>query len=300
VTFKEIKENLEMVTVDNAVFGYITKLVEKQITKIIIGSSITQNMITITINGEEINKHRCYWLVAANRKNVALIQLNDNFYLESVSSLIARKRIELEMCYTFSIENIKIRNFYASRNLTNNRLDHNLTGLKRELFKYIYLDSQKTTEIDINNAQFAILSNMSTFALDDNFIENAQNGTLYEYIQIEMKMSRDEAKKYMMIALFGKVNSHPLRLKKLFPRTMQSISDYKNKNGYESFSILLQKAESKLMIDGVYNLLSKNKIPAIPVHDSMRVKKSDYDRTRQMMIDFFEKKNFKCELKSKL
>jgi hypothetical protein len=104
----------------------------------------------------------------------------------------------------------------------------------------------------------------------------------------------------MMIALFGKVNSHPLRLKKLFPRTMQSISDYKNKKGYESFSILLQKAESKLMIDGVYNLLSKNKIPAIPVHDSMRVKKSDYDRTRQMMIDFFEKKNFKCELKSKL
>ncbi|MEC5167233.1 hypothetical protein RCH18_002985 [Flavobacterium sp. PL11] len=299
VAFTEIKKDLKMVTVDDAVFNYIPKLVEKEIAKIKIGTNITRNMITIKINGDEINKHRSCWLAVANRKNVGLIECKNNFYLEPVLSFMAKKRIELEMCYTFSIENIRCENFYASRNSTNNRLDHNLTGLKRELFKYILLDGKKTTEIDIKNAQFAILSNISTFKLDDNFIENAQNGTLYEYIQIEMKMSRDEAKQYMMIALFGEVRSHPKKLKTLFPKTMKSISDYKNENGYKSFSILLQKAESKLMIDGVYNLLYKNKIPTLPIHDSMRVKACDYDTAKQIMIDFFNRKNFKCELKSK-
>jgi hypothetical protein len=165
--------------------------------------------------------------------------------------------------------------------------------------KFISLDGEETVEIDINNAQFALLANIPSFDLDANFIENSQNGTLYEYIMGEWGVTRNQAKDYMMIALFGTVKNHPQKLKMLFPNTINSITTYKNENGYESFSVMLQNAESNLMIDGVFNLITNNKIPVIPIHDSMRVKKSDYDRTKQMMIEFFKKKNFKCELKSK-
>jgi hypothetical protein len=299
IKFTKIKKNLDLITVDNAVFSYIPILVENQIGKIKIGSFIQQEMIKIRMGAQVIEKHKSYWITIANRNNVALIQLKENFYIESVRRFIERKRIELNMLYTYTIENIINGNFYASRNLTNNRLDHNLTGLKKELFKFILLDGEKTTEIDICNAQFAIMSNIKIFDIDENFREITQNGTLYEFIMNQMEMTRDAAKQYMMTALFGVVQSHPKVLKKLFPRTMNSIAKFKNENGYKSFSVMLQKAESNLMIDGVYNLLTKNKIPTIPVHDSMRVKESDYIKASQLMIDYFIEKNFKCELKSK-
>ncbi|WP_188051090.1 hypothetical protein [Flavobacterium sp. GP15] len=299
VKFKKIKKTLESIEIDSAVYDFIPKLIESELSEILIGDKIDDVMITFKIKGEQIRNHINYWLANATRNNIALIKFKGKFYLESASTFRERKRVELEISYTYSIENIKNGHFYANRNNTNNRLDHNLTALKRELFQFIILDGEKTVEVDIANAQFALLSNISSLNLDSNFIDYAQNGKLYESIGREIGKSKKEVKAFTMVALFGKTRNHPKQLRKLFPKTMKSIAEYKNKNGYKSFSVMLQQAESNLMIDGVYNLLTKNNIPTIPVHDSMRVKESDYIRTNRMMVDFFNEKNFKCELKPK-
>lgn len=299
VKFKNMKKNLSLVKIDNEAYKYIPQLVEKQLEEIIIGKEITNKMIKMKINKEEIIKPLVYWLSYATRCNVALIKFNDKFYLEGVKSFIERKRIELEISYTYSIEQIENGNFYAARNKTNNRLDTNFTQLKKELFQFVILDGEKTEEIDIINAQFAIMSNIPTFKIDENFRELAQKGQLYEYLMEQLNMTRDQVKNYLIVVSFGEAKNHPKELKNLFPVTMQTISDFKNQYGYEKFSVELQKGESNLMIDGVFSMLFKNKIPTISVHDSMRVKKSDYERSKRMMEDFFNEKDFKCSLKNK-
>lgn len=299
VKFWDIKQNLDMVTIDPAVFIYIPNLVNEQLTKVVIGEKITDKMITIKIDNKDIEKPRAFWLADAIQNNVALIKFKDKFYLEGVRSFKERKRIELEILYTYTCERIIRGNFYADRNTTNNRLDYNFTGFKKELFQYVILDGELTEEIDIKNAQFAVLSNLPTFKLDQDFIQLAQSGQLYEYLKIKLKMEREEVKEYLITVAYGEVQYHSKELNEIFPITMQSISDFKSKHGYKALSIELQKGESNLMIDGVFNLLSKNKIPILPVHDSMRVKVSDAVRVKEMMENFFLENNFKCTLKEK-
>jgi hypothetical protein len=178
-------------------------------------------------------------------------------------------------------------------------LDYNLTGLKKEFFPFLYLDGELTEEIDIKNAQFALLSNIPTFELDEKFKEVAHSGQLYEFIATEFNMTREDAKEYLIPVAFGEVEHHQKAIIELFPTTMKSISDFKNEFGYEKFSVMLQKAESNLMIDGVYKLLYNSNIKVLPIHDSMRVKKSDAIRVKKMMQDFFLEKEFKCALKNK-
>ena len=297
--FNELQESLKAVTNDPAVYAYIPKLIEEELLKIEVGKNITNKMATMTIKREKIKKPTCYWLAVATNKNAALIKFKDKFYIEDVVSFIERKRIELSISYHYAIEQIANGNFYANRNETNNRLDYNMTGLKKELFPYIYLHGEITEEIDIKNAQFALLANIPNFELDDDFRILAQSGQLYEYIGSKLNMERDEVKGYLIVVAFGEAEHHPQSLIDLFPTTMNSISGYKNKFGYNQFSIMLQKAESNLMIDGVFKLLYTSKMKALPIHDSMRVKKSEAKSIRKMMMEFFEEKGIYLTLKNK-
>lgn len=300
VKFINIKKSLDLITVDLSVYNYIPKLIEAELTKIVCNDSIIDQWIMLPKYSKDgKTKHISYWKAIAVNKNADLIFFHDKYYIEKMDTFIKRKRIELDIIYTGSIARITNGHFYANRNDTNNRLDYNLTGLKKELFQFIEFDGEKTKEIDIANAQFAIFSNMPQFQHDLKYVELAQNGTLYKYVASELGMTESEAKKYMMILAFGKVKKSHDTLRKLFPITMATIDNFKNEFGYEEFSVELQKAESNLMIDGVFSLLFKNNIPTLPVHDSMRVKASDEVRVKEMMLKFFDSKEVKCTLKNK-
>lgn len=299
IKFHQLNETLKTVHIDTEVFDFIPELIEKELKKIVIGKDITNKMITMKMGKIEKKEPLCYWLAVATRNNVALIKFKKRFYIEGAKSFIERKRIELEIVYTHSIEQIINGNFYANRNETNDRLDYNMTGLKKELFPFLYLDGEKTEEIDIINAQFALFANIPAFDLDENFKKMAQSGQLYEYIGSEINMTRDQVKEYLIVVAFGEVEHHQKALNELFPVTMKSISDFKNEFGYEKFSVMLQKAESNLMIDGVFKLLYDNNIKTLPIHDSVRVKASDAVMVKRMMEKFFVEKDFKCALKNK-
>lgn len=299
VKFKKIKKNLELISIDPSVYQAIPKVVEAELLTIEIGNNIKNKMISIKMDNKIITKPLPWWLKVATRNGIALIKFHDKFYIEGAKSFIERKRVELEISYSCAIERLKNGNFYANRNDTNNRLDYNCTGLKKEFWPYIIFDNEKTEEVDIKNAQFAVMSNLTIFDMDDIFIEKAQNGQLYEYLMAKLSMTREQVKEYLIVVMFGEAKYHPKKINEIFPVTMKSISDFKNKYGYESFSIALQKGESNLMIDGIFNMLSNKKIPTLPVHDSMRVKASEVEKVQRLMEEFFLEKNFKCTLKTK-
>jgi hypothetical protein len=296
---KIIKKNMELVKMDSAVFEFIPQLIENELRKMEIGNAITNKIISIKMGKEMVTEPLGWWLKCATRNGVALIKYNDKFYLEGARTFKVRKRIELEISYTYSVERIINGDFYAARNTTNNRMDYNFTGLKKELWDFVIFDREKTDEVDICNAQFAVMANSPLFQMDEIFVEMAQDGQLYEYLMDKLSMERPEVKEYLIVVMFGEAEYHPEKLNEIFPVTMKSIADFKNEFGYKKFSIELQKGESNIMIDGVFNLLSKNMIPTLPVHDSMRVKVSDATRVELMMQEFFNEKNFKCKLKNK-
>lgn len=227
-------------------------------------------------------------------KGMNLIQIKDKVYIyDDVNEFLDLKRKELYFLYKRQLFNLENGIFYVSRNETNNRLDHNLTQLKKELYEVITFDGEAIKEIDIKNAQFAILSNITT-ELDEDFITNAQNGTLYEYVSEKLNITRKEAKELMFNVAFDKVKSKQDIIREIFPKTMAFIDGYKKEYGYKAFSNLLQKYESNLMIDGLLNFLVKKGYKVFTVHDSIKCKESDYNTILNEIVVFMVSNNFKC------
>lgn len=303
ILYKKMKPNFDMITITDDVYAFIPEMVEEKMTRILIGDEITDSTVTIIIGDQKIPASKEYWMNEANRHNKALIKFNDKFFIDSVKEFIERKRTDLIILHEYNVRKIQNKEWYCSRNKTNKRLDHNFTCLANQLFDFVLLKGDKTVEIDLVNSQFAFLSNIKDFPMDDSFILAAQEGYLYELIMEKLGLKGKEgrliAKKYMMLATFGKVRNHPKALKEIFPLLMQSISDFKNKNDYQSFSIMLQNTESSMMITNVLAKICAKRIPCLSIHDSIRVREQDYDKTLEMMQNIFAESGFKCKIKEK-
>jgi hypothetical protein len=198
------------------------------------------------------------------------------------------------------IFNLQNACFYEGRNNNNNRLDYNLTSLNKELFDFLAFDGEPLVELDIANAQYAIAAHINVNA-DSNFIDAAQNGLLYEYIGNKLKITCGEAKGLMFRVSFDKVKSDLEfdQIRNLFPKLMAWIDSYKKANGYKKFSNLLQRNESKLMIDGLFMFLISKRYEVFPIHDAIRVKQSQEQEVKALCIEYFKSVGFKCLLRDK-
>ena len=83
----------------------------------------------------------------------------------------------------------------------------------------------------------------------------------------------------------------------LFPNLLDWINDFKSKNGYENFSIMLQKKESEIFIDGIFKKLIKAKIYSLTKHDSIICKSNDCEKVKEIIKNYFNKIKFigNCE-----
>ena len=228
-------------------------------------------------------------LKQAEENGLDLIQYKDKCYIDSIELFLIRKTNDLRLIYRKSKFDIENKIFRVSRNQTNMRLDYNLTNMKSSLLNYIELDGEELVELDIANAQFSILA-FITNNLDKDFIEQSQNGTLYNTI------SKD---KWFRVA-FDKIKSEQNNVRDLYPQTMEFIDNYKKENGYKSFSNLLQRTESLIMIDGLLNRLLDKGYDILPIHDAIRVKKSQVEEVKNEIELFFNEINFKCLLRIKI
>jgi len=218
--------------------------------------------------------------------NKDLILYKQKCYIENENDFIQRKTNELKLILRKSIFEIQNKIFRINRNDTNMRLDYNLTNMKNDLLDYLELDGDKLIELDISNAQFAFLSYLVS-DLDNDFINKTQNGDLYD----------NNKKEWFRIA-FDKRKSDQDEWRELYPKTMSFIDSYKDKLGYKSFSNLLQRLESSIMIDGLLNRLI-DKFQVFPIHDAIRVKESDLESVKIEIESYFNEINFKCLLRVK-
>lgn len=282
-----IKSILNRLTIKSEINDYISNF---NVTRndIKVNDEIKDEYVNIVYDNDKYRYKLENALKQAKENGLDLIMYKDKCYIDNIETFLIRKTNDLRLIYRKSKFDIENKIFRVSRNETNNRLDYNLTNMKSNLLNYLQLDGEDLVELDIANAQFAILS-FITNDLDKDFINQSQSGKLYNII------SKD---KWFRIA-FDKIKSGQDNIRELYPNTMMFVDKYKKENGYKSLSNLLQNTESLIMIDGLLSRLIEHKYEVFPIHDAIRVKKSQVEEIKVFIEKYFNEIGFKCLLRIK-
>ncbi|MEX0596419.1 MAG: hypothetical protein WD512_07945, partial [Candidatus Paceibacterota bacterium] len=222
---------------------------------------------------------------------------DDNVYkIVSPLKFLANKKATMKMYYTDSIERLRNDSFNVKRNATNNRLDTNLTNMASILVDEICLQNG-LVQIDLSNSQFVLLSNILKHHLNTDdyslFKELSVGGNLYGYIASKLSLkSPKNGKSLMFEVMFSSRRNSSVfkkKIKELFPSVVEWIDNYKKEHGDNQFSIMLQRIESELFIDNIFKRLKKLKYFCLTKHDSIIIRKGDYETIMAIVKDEFAK-----------
>ena len=257
-------------------------------------------MDSMYVTFRDWSKEHKYWMkkeVAISKANELgrlLIEDEGRYYISDEYEFILRKKTAMYQSYQTSILRMDKGIFYGSRNITNNRLDTNITNLSKLLTDEICKENN-LVQFDLANSQFAILSDVLNGKIESEdfteFQRQSYKGELYEYMMQKIGVpDRERAKKMMFELMFSKEGNKTelkQKLKEIFPTVVKYVDEYKHKNGYKEFSIMLQKRESEIFIDGLYSKIKKQKLFCLTKHDSLIVRKSDELVVENLIRDYF-------------
>jgi hypothetical protein len=279
----------------------------------------------LSVYNEVIDKsfrlNRSTALEQAKEFKVDFIQDGNSFYLMNKEKYLEQKKAHLLRNYFFVIYNLCSRNFYASVNNTNGRLDHNLTGLNKQLLALVK-ERNDLVEIDLSASQFSILS----ARMDDEGISGAdfskfkeliEKGELYKYIAFQNSWTIEYSKQLMMIIAFSSHRNYTKpdkkRVTNLFPtvityidkckKELVSTAIDKGKSKKEAgettkqFAIELQRLESSIFIERFYLYLKSQGYWVLPKHDSFIVKKQDSKAIITLLQEVFSDAGCKFHFK---
>jgi hypothetical protein len=131
------------------------------------------------------------------------------------------------------------------------------------------------------------------------YIENAINGRLYNYIRSRYmevygkEITIDQVKKIAVFTpMFGEIReNYTSPFEKMFPQIHAAINHYKAED-YTALSISLQQLEAHLILDKICNKILKNK-PQISclftVHDSIITTHENEELVIQVMKEEYQK-----------
>lgn len=267
------------------------------------------NTVIGIYNGEETKYYSLEkYLEIAKKEGKDIIQYKTKFYMETVEKFIQNKKVEKLYSAFEGINDIMNENYRASRNTTNNRLDTNFTNMDSEIVEALKEDND-LVELDMANSQFSIFSHIledEGYLGDDveRFKQLCYNGELYTHIQKSLGLrTRDEAKSTMFEVSFGEGKYRTRnykRVSELFPNVIKWVEDYKAKNGYKQFSIMLQKKESEIFIDDIYGDIKSWRMPngrllnmfLLTKHDSLIIRREDLAVVTEFVQEYFDSIGF--------
>ncbi len=180
------------------------------------------------------------------------------------------------------------------------RVHTNFTILKKEIRnKYLFIDGESVSEIDIKNSQpfFLLKLIADNLNLIDKVGEDLQiyfdkvvSGDFYKYLQEKTGVvERTEVKKWIYKLYFGNHYEKNETFNKIFPTIYNFLKSYKKKYGYKELSHKLQNIESDFIFNKVCKRLLGEEIIYFTIHDSVCVKKSDFEISESIFNDEFER-----------
>jgi hypothetical protein len=86
-------------------------------------------------------------------------------------------------------------------------------------------------------------------------------------------------------------------LRELFPNVVAHADEYKKKVGKSSsFSVMLQRIESAIIVDRVYYEMKVQELFCITKHDSVIVRKSQKNKALDIIYSIFKEVGLQCTL----
>jgi hypothetical protein len=167
------------------------------------------------------------------------------------------------------------------------------TELKQERVSLKSIDPQLSKKLPIQSIADYVNANQSKFEEYRNLVLNDfYKGMSARFKQHEVNIADDEKsiKKMMYMVMYssnkflGGNQGLPKRIfKKLFPEVYEVFKMYKSA-GHEHLPILLQKIESKLVLDKVAKTISKAEtgMPLYTIHDSLVVDSNKMDLCKEI------------------
>ena len=255
------------------------------------------NVITFDSKGKD---KKPFWMSRdsaislAKSRNELLIEDEGRYYICDSFFFTLRKKMSMYVAYKSAIEKMERGIYYAKRNDRNFRLDSNITNMS-SVFTNLICESNDLIQLDLCNAQFAILSHYFEDKLSSEdfeaFKKHSYDGTLYAHIQKELSLGSEKEAKVMMFELmFSKENLnsyYKTKLKELFPSVVNEVDAFKKEFGYNEFSVMLQKKESEMFIDGLWMTIKKNNKFCMTKHDSLIIKRKDVKFVKNIINNYF-------------
>lgn len=302
---KQVVNDLERLDIDTD--GMIKAVMNLDISdEIFINSDIKDDIVDLVdthnktkdgkpiIRAMEIGKA----LAIAIERGTDLIWYKHKCYLDNLDDFKRKRLNNIRAKSIYSIMALWNKDFYAAQNLTNNRLDTNLTSLKSTLLKeFITYKGMPITDIDMKNCQPCLLAHLIANLdrviqdfyplmvkynypeVDSSapdillFQELAAKGQVYDYIGEQLGWSREYAKDNFIKIMFSRPKFRSVyknQIKGLFPSIIDFMDEFKTMNGdHTQLSILLQKIEVELFIERIYKPLRKQGYYIFTKHDSI-------------------------------
>ena len=178
-----------------------------------------------------------------------------------------------------TVQAIQDRQFYLRPDSFARRLHSNLTNMRKDLRKYLRLDSVEDTlrELDIPNSQplFLAVAASQKGLCEPDFVKLTETGQLYSHVARRIGLTRDAAKLDTLKYFYEEVNPTGLsaRAVKLlferdFPLVAQFIAQAKVKDTNRLCRIL-QKAEREFIIERCCRRLVKSSVWCATIHDAI-------------------------------
>lgn len=181
-----------------------------------------------------------------------------------------------------------------NRNLTNDRLDTNLTNMASDLKPFI-IGWKDMVYLDLKNSQPVLFNvelnkrydkgSATLKAEIDRYRKATFIGEWYEELMGIYNKDRDSCKDIWMCIAYSKNKSYKgykKPFKKDYPEIFKIIETSKVIN-YQDFAIKLQKLESKIFIDKICKELVDVGIIPFTVHDALIVQKSKQEEALKIM-----------------
>lgn len=293
--------------IENIKGGPSTKINDRA-PRFLLNEEIKENSFELknNITGWEGYKEKDKSLHWCRENDAMLIQDGKKYFIDDLDEYVYWKEMNIRTYYAYQMAALQNKVFYAHRNDTNNRLDHNLTSMGREVLSIIKEDND-LVEIDVRNSQFAIhadwLKQEGWCKYEDvqRYYDMCSNGVLYDELSSMLDIKRETAKQMMMEIAFSsnkKTTDNKRMFRNMFPNVVKHINQYKEMNDSKEFAIKLQKIEADMFVDDLYVSIKQSGLFCLTKHDSFLVKSGDVDKIGCIIINYFKSKDFCCVLKS--
>ena len=245
----------------------------------------------------------------ANAKGMKVIKDRNKYYMDYPDQFLVEKKKAIRFHYLKAVDKLQKGIWFIHRNETNNRLDTNLTNLCEWLTTQI-MEDNGLSSLDLCNSQFAIFCLLYEQSENERtldflrFKQLANSGELYGEVRSLLDLgSRRDAKSVMFELFFSSHRYNPKRkaeLRKYFPTVVGFIDEYKKEHGDNTFSIELQKQESVMFIDNIYQRIKTEGMFCLTKHDSVIVRRTDQMKAKQIIENYFQEIGFSGTLKAEL